>query len=298
MARAEEFQIPTAQGALAAKVWGDPRHPPLLALHGWLDNAGSFDPLAPLLAADRYVVALDLRGHGRSAHAVSGAWLHYVDYFDDVHAVFDHFGWARADLLGHSLGGTLASLFAALYPAGVGDLLLVEALGPLTAAPDAALAQLRGALEQRAEFPARRPLRVFAHIEAAIAARVAANGLSEAAARALVERGIRAVDGGYVWSSDPRLTLASPQRFTEAQILAMLSGIEAPTLLILATPATSYLPTAMMEARAAQVADMRIVRLAGQHHLHLENAPAVADAIRAFRERPLQPINTQSAAGA
>jgi len=295
---AEELRIATAQGALAAKAWGDPRHPPLLALHGWLDNAGSFDPLAPHLAADRYVVALDLRGHGRSAHAVSGAWLHYVDYFDDVRAVFDHFGWARADLLGHSLGGTLASLFAALYPAQVGELLLVEALGALTAAPDAALAQLRRALDQRTEFAARRPLRVFAQVETAIAARMAANGLSAAAARALVERGIRPVDGGYVWSSDPRLTLASPQRFTEAQMLEMLRGIEAPTLLILATPATSYLPTAMMEARAAQVADIRIVRLAGQHHLHLEDAPAVADAIRAFRERPNASAATQSAAGA
>jgi len=292
MIRAEELSIPTARGALAAKAWGDPHLPPLLALHGWLDNAGSFDRLAPLLATDRHVVALDLRGHGRSAHAVDGAWLHYVDYFDDVCAVFDHFGWLRADLLGHSLGGTLASLFAALYPARVGELLLVEALGPLTAAPEDALTQLRGALASR------RPLRVFAQIETAIAARVAANGLSEPAARALVERGAREVDGGYVWSSDPRLTLASPQRFTEAQVLAMLKGIEAPTLLILATPATSYLPTAMMETRAAQVGDIRIVRLPGEHHLHLEDAPVVAGAIRAFRERPIRATASQSAGGA
>jgi len=297
MIRAEELSIPTARGMLAAKAWGDPRQPPLLALHGWLDNAGSFDRLAPLLAADRYVVALDLRGHGRSAHAVGGAWLHYVDYFDDVQAAFGHFGWARADLLGHSLGGTLASLFAALYPARVGELLLVEALGPLTAAPDDGLTQLRRALDQRTEFASRRPLRVFAQIETAIAARVTANGLSEPAARALVERGVREVEGGYVWSSDPRLTLASPQRFTEAQVLAMLKGIEAPTLLVLAAPATSYLPTAMIETRAAQVARIRIVRLAGQHHLHLEDAPAVAGAIRAFRERPMAAAN-QSAAGA
>jgi pimeloyl-ACP methyl ester carboxylesterase len=297
MTRAEELSIPTARGMLAAKAWGDPLQPPLLALHGWLDNAGSFDRLAPLLAADRYVVALDLRGHGRSAHAVGGAWLHYVDYFDDLQAAFGYFGWACADLLGHSLGGTLASLFAALYPARVGKLLLVEALGPLTAASDDALTQLRRALDQRTEFASRRPLRVFAQIETAIAARVTANGLSAPAARALVERGVREVEGGYVWSSDPRLTLASPQRFTEAQVLAMLKGIEAPTLLVLATPATSYLPTAMMETRAAQVARIRIVRLPGQHHLHLEDAPAVAGAIRAFRERPMAAAN-QSAAGA
>lgn len=283
MGGAEELRIPLAQGALAAKAWGDPASPPLLALHGWLDNAGSFDRLAPLLAQERYVVALDLRGHGRSAHLPEGGWYHYVDRFDELREVLDHFGWARADLLGHSLGGTLASLFAALYPERVGELLLIEALGPLTNAAEDALAQLRRALDQRAAFAARRPLRVFPDLAAAVAARVAANGLSEPAARAIVERGVVAVDGGYVWSSDPRLTLASPSRFTEAQVLAMLSGIRAPTLLVLATPATSYLPTAMMDARAAEVAGIRVVRLPGNHHLHLEDAEAVAAAIRAFR---------------
>lgn len=281
--RAEERTIPLAQGVLAAKTWGDPRHAPLLALHGWLDNAGSFDRLAPLLAHDRYVVALDLRGHGRSSHLPDGEWYHYVDRFDELRGVFDHFGWARADLLGHSLGGTLASLFAALYPERVGALLLVEALGPLTNEAGNALAQLRRALDQRAAYASRRPLRIYPDLDAAIAARVAANDLSEAAARSIVERGVVAVEGGYVWSSDPRLTLASPVRFTEAQVLAMLAGIRARTLLVLAEPATSYLPDAMMAARAAQVAGIRVVHRPGNHHLHLEDAASVAEAIQAFR---------------
>lgn len=281
--RVEELSIPLARAAsaptLAAKAWGDPCHPPMLALHGWLDNAGSFDALAPLLAADRYLVALDLRGHGRSSHLPKGEWYHYVDRFDELSAVLDHFGWDRADLLGHSLGGTLASLFAALYPERVGRLWLVEALGPLTNEAGVMLAQLRRALDQRAAFASRRPLRVFPTLDVAIAARVTVNDLSETAARAIVERGVSAVEGGCVWSSDPRLTLASPVRFTEAQVLAMLAGIRASTTLVLAEPATSYLPTAMMEARAAQVADIRVVRLPGNHHLHLEDAPAVATAL-------------------
>ncbi len=282
---ATELRIELAQGTLAAKAWGDPAQPPLLALHGWLDNAGSFDHLAPLLGADRYVVALDLLGHGRSAHLPTGAWYHYVDYFDQIRATLDHFGWAHADLLGHSLGGTLASLFAALYPARVGELLLIEALGPLTTTLDDALPQLRRALDQRAAFADKRPLRIFPTLGDAIAARVSANDLSERAARAIVERGVSAVDGGFVWSSDPRLTLVSPQRYTEEQVLAMLRGIRARTLLVLATPATSYLPTVMMDTRAVQLADIRVVRLLGHHHLHLEDAAMVAAAIHAFRAR-------------
>lgn len=287
MRDAEELRFGPPHRRLAAKAWGAPASPPLLALHGWLDNAASFDRLAPLLADDRYVVALDLRGHGHSDHLEAGAWYHYVDYFDDLRAAFAHFGWSRADLLGHSLGGTLASLFAALYPDQVGDLLLIEALGPLTAEADRALDQLRRAIKERESHARRRPLHVFADIDAAIRVRQAANGLGEAAARALVERGVKPVEGGYVWRSDPRLTLTSPQRYTEAQVLAMLEGIRAPTLLVLAEPATSYLPTSMMTARAGRVADQQTVRLPGNHHLHLENAPAVAEAIGAFRQRPI-----------
>jgi pimeloyl-ACP methyl ester carboxylesterase len=283
MLHAEERRIELPHATLAAKCWGDRSLPPLLALHGWLDNAGSFDRLAPLLAREHYVVALDLHGHGRSSHLSAGTWYHYVDYFDEIRATLDHFGWQRIDLLGHSLGGTLASLFAALYPERTGDLLLVEALGPLATRAEDSLAQLRRSLDQRAAFSARRPLRVFPDLDGAIAARMTANDLSEPAARALVERGVVAVEGGYVWSSDPRLTLASAQRFTEAQILAMLAGIRARCLLVLAEPATSYLPGEMMEKRAAQVEGIRVVRVPGRHHLHLENAEAIAGAIRTFR---------------
>ncbi|MEO7063052.1 MAG: alpha/beta hydrolase, partial [Dokdonella sp.] len=147
---------------------------------------------------------------------------------------------------------------------------------------DDALPQLRRALDQRAAFADKRPLRIFPTLDDAIAARVSANDLSPAAARAIVERGVTAVDGGFVWSSDPRLTLVSPQRYTEEQVLAMLRGIRARTLLMLATPATSYLPAAMMDARAAQVADIRVERLAGHHHLHLEDADAVAQVFMRF----------------
>ncbi|WP_395680752.1 alpha/beta fold hydrolase [Dokdonella sp.] len=279
MRAAEELRFDLPHATLAAKRWGDPASPPLLALHGWLDNAATFDALAPLLARRWQVVALDLRGHGRSSHIAAGAWYHYVDYFDDIRATLDHCGWHRVDLLGHSLGGTLASLFAALYPERVGELLLIEALGPLTRTLDEALPQLRRALDQHAAFSARRPLRVFPTLAEAITARMLANDLSEPAARAIVTRGIEPADGGHVWSSDPRLTLVSPQRYTEDEVLAMLGAIRARTSLVLADPATSYLPSAMMDARAARVADIRVVRLPGHHHLHLEDAPAVAAAL-------------------
>ena len=283
--RVAELSIPLGDRTLAARAWGDASNPPMLALHGWLDNAGSFDRLAPLLADTHFVVALDLKGHGRSSHLASG-WYHYVDYFDDLGAVLDHFGWERATWLGHSLGGTLASLFAALRPERVDTLLLIEALGPLTVTPEQSLDQLRRGIDERAAFATRRPLRVFADLERAIAVRMAASGLSHDAARPIVERGVEAVDGGFVWSSDPKLTLASPQRYSEAQILAMLRGIRARTLLMLAEPATSYLQDSMMSPRIACVDAIDVVRIEGNHHLHLEAPDEVFDAIAQFFASP------------
>ena len=283
--RVAELSIPLGERTLAARAWGDASNPPMLALHGWLDNAGSFDRLAPLLAETHYVVALDLKGHGRSSHLANG-WYHYVDYFDDLRALLDHFGWERVTWLGHSLGGTLASLFAALYPERVETLLLIEALGPLTATPEQSLDQLRRGIDERAAFAKRRPLRVFPDLESAIAVRMAASGLSRDAAEPIVERGVAQVDGGFVWSSDPKLTLASPQRYTEAQILAMLRGIRARTLLILAEPATSYLQDSMMAPRIACVDDIEVIRLAGNHHLHLEEPKRAFDAIAQFFASP------------
>ena len=64
-ARDIELQLPHIR--IAAREWGDPEGEPVLAIHGWLDNAASFDTLAPLLA-ELHLVALDLPGHGRSQH--------------------------------------------------------------------------------------------------------------------------------------------------------------------------------------------------------------------------------------
>jgi pimeloyl-ACP methyl ester carboxylesterase len=280
--RVAELSIPLGDRTLAARAWGDASKPPMLALHGWLDNAGSFSAIAPRLAKDHYVVAIDFRGHGRSSHLPSGAWYHYVDYFDDIRATLDHFGWTRATLLGHSLGGTLASLYAAAFPERVDTLLLIEALGPLTVTPEQSLDQLRRGIDERRGFARRRPLRVFPDVEAAIAVRMAASDLSHGAAKAIVERGIDAVDGGFVWASDARLTLTSLQRHTDAQIIAMLRGIRARTLLILAKPATGYLKDPMIEPRIACVDDIEVVRIAGNHHVHLEEPEKGFEAIARF----------------
>lgn len=267
---------------LAARAWGDASLPKLLALHGWLDNAASFDALAPLLCGHFHIVAIDFPGHGRADWRPPGAWYHYVDYLSDALAAADALGWQRFGLLGHSLGAAVASMLAGACPQRIERLLLIEGLGPLTQAPELALEQLQRAFIDRNSADAKSP-RVFKGLDEAVAARMRANDLSREAATVLVERGVKPVTGGLTWSTDPRLMLASPVRYSEAQVLAVLRGVSTPTGLILAEPEQPYMPRAFMDGRIAVMDDIEVARMAGTHHLHMENAPAVAAELLRFR---------------
>jgi len=277
-----DIQLPHLR--LAARSWGSPELPKVLALHGWLDNAASFDRLAPLLCEHFHIVALDLPGHGRSDWRAPGAWYHYVDYLADVLAAANTLGWERFSLLGHSLGGAVASVLAAACPSRIEQLLLIEALGPLASDASVSLTLLQKSVAERSGV-IDKSLRVFADAAIAIAARRQANGLSETAATALVSRGLKPVAGGFSWSTDPRLTLTSPQRYLEEQILNVIRGIKAPTLLLLAQPEQPYLKREMIDRRIAEVADIEVQRLAGTHHLHLEDPQPIAAAILDFVKR-------------
>ena len=140
-------------------------------------------------------------------------------------------------------------------------------------------------------------LRVFPDRESAIRARMQANDLSEPVARLLVERGTRAVEGGWVWSSDPRLTVATAVRMTEGQVRDLIANIECPVRVIYADPAQPYFPEAMRRERAAALRNGEALVLAGTHHLHMEDPRGIADAIGGFFTDPARITAVSPAAG-
>jgi pimeloyl-ACP methyl ester carboxylesterase len=276
----EDIRITLPQLSLAARRSGNRAGPKLLAIHGWLDNAASFDALAPWFA-DHDVVAIDLPGHGQSDHRPRGAWYHYVDYLHDVLCCVDALGWDRFSLLGHSLGGAISSVLAASVPERVDTLYLIEALGPISTQAEKTLGLLRAALLDRSVIDSKQ-LRVFPDLEAPAAARRQhpQMPLTAEAAQALVTRGTRAVEGGFVWSSDPRLTLTSAMRMTEEQVRNCLIGIRCRASLVLAEPAMPFVEYSLMSERLALVPNLSVSRLAGSHHLHMEIPDQVARALR------------------
>ncbi len=283
--RLEEFSADIAMGRIGGLRGGEPGGTRVLALHGWLDNAASFLPLAGHLPGIELVVP-DLPGHGHSVHIGPGAEYTSGVAVNAVLDLADALGWDEFCLLGHSMGAGIASLLAASSPRRVRRLVAIEALGGLSETVDRTAARWQEAIAAARALPGKR-LRVFTDIATPIRARMQANQLSEANARLLVERGIRAVDGGYVWSSDQRLTLPTPQRLDEAQIAALVADIHCPTRVIFAEPAQPYFPEPLRSQRARLLPAGELIVMAGTHHLHMEDPAGVARAIGDFFTAPV-----------
>jgi pimeloyl-ACP methyl ester carboxylesterase len=201
-------------------------------------------------------------------------------------AVADALGWDRFHVLGHSLGGATASVVAAATPQRVDRLLLIEALGSLAEPEDRVAARLREAFAGQAALLGKQ-LRVFGDIATAVRARMTANSLSEPVARLLVERGVAPVrsdesQGGFIWRSDPRLTLTTAMRMSEAQMRSLIAAIESPTCMVWADPAQPYMPDALRRERATLLPRGEMHVLAGTHHLHMEQPRDVGELFRAF----------------
>ena len=276
----EEVFFDSPRGRIAGLRSGNRNGEPLLAMHGWLDNAASFVPLMPYLR-EFDVVALDLPGHGASAHRAPGYDYAFVDWIHDALDALDSLGWQHARLLGHSMGAAIATLVAASAPERVHKMALIEALGPIAGAATTAGQRLREAVTAR-RTAAQRPRRVIEKLESAVKARLAVGDMSDTAARLIVTRNLEEVDGGWRWRSDARLVLPSHLRITEEAAQSIVRAVQAPTLLIAADPAPSYFTPALRAARMACLRDGRLLVVPGGHHLHMEQPETIAGHLLEF----------------
>ncbi len=270
----------------AALTFGDPTNKPLLALHGWLDNAATFSRLGPLLQ-NRYVVALDLPGHGESDHSPGHGNYAFADTALWVARAADTLGFDQFDLMGHSLGANVAVLTAAGLSDCIKQLVLIEGIGPPTESADKAAQRFGNAIKETLRRT-NKQAPVYASEAHAIAARQHVSEMTPAAVEIIVKRNLRAVEGGVTWRTDPRLKSTSATYFTEDHVHNYLSTIECSVLLImadkgfLAAPRRGADRAERLPARMKKIARLSSVTLPGQHHLHLDDAKPVAAAINEF----------------
>ncbi|NRA60723.1 MAG: alpha/beta hydrolase, partial [Psychrobium sp.] len=151
------------------------------------------------------------------------------------------------------------------------------ALGPLAASPDKTRENLfKSITNQYRNLDKNKALHL--DMQSAINARKLASDFDHDIAEILVHRGLKKISDGYTWRSDMRLRNLSRLRMTQAQATDILSGIKAPTLLVLGDSGMPALREHLIE-RKKLLQDLTVISIAGGHHVHMQQPQLVAQHI-------------------
>ncbi len=250
--------------------WGDAAAPPVVLLHGGSAHAHWWDLFAAAIANRYHVLALDLRGHGDSEHPAPPAYR-IDDYVRDLGAFIDNQALGRVDLIGHSLGGMIATAFAGQTPQRLRSLVVVDSQLKITPAGARYMVRLRNfpqpVYRDRAQAIQRfRLLPTHTEADEKTLQHVAAHGVRELS------------DGRWILKFD-RAAMAhnEPQDLTP-----VLRQLTCPILLVRGAHSTLLSHAALTALRAA-AAHAEIAEIpAAHHHVMLDNPVEFERPVRAF----------------
>ncbi len=214
--------------------WGDKDAPAMVLVHGIHDHCRTWDHLASQFVERYHIVAPDLRGHGDSDW-VRGSGYHYLDYIYDLHQLISQTDVAPVTLVGHSMGGAIAALFAGVYPELVEKLVVIEGIGLWQAMqpPVAVHDRVRDWVTATRGLAGRLPRRYNSLSEAYQRMQQANPQLSESQALHLTVHGSNQnEDGTYSWKYDNYTFNFSPAGFETEEILQLWRRINCPVLIM------------------------------------------------------------------
>jgi pimeloyl-ACP methyl ester carboxylesterase len=267
--------------------WGpEPRadEPRWLLLHGYQDTGDTFQFLVDAFERDWPLTALDWRGFGSSQWGQNGYW--FQDYLADLDALLEVLcGDSPVRLVGHSMGGNIASLYAGVRPQRVRSLVNLEGLGMPRTAPDQAPAQLVKWLDQVKSIPPLKDYDSFDQLASIIRFRYPRFG--EARAEFVAHAwGRLEADGRVHLLGDPRHRWVNPTLYQREDAAACWHRISAPVLMVVGE-LSDYLPRLGADgtegAMRSIIREVEIARVAGAGHmLHIEQPATLARLIEQF----------------
>jgi pimeloyl-ACP methyl ester carboxylesterase len=258
--------------------------PPVFLLHGWLDVGDTFQFMVDAFKKDRSIVAPDLRGFGRSEWPQEG--YGFPDYLADLEALLDQISpHAPVSIVGHSMGGNIANLYAGVRPDRVRCVVNLEGFGlPRTTSQDAPK-RMRKWLDQIKTPAVERNYNSYAQLAAIIQHRYPR---FSAATAAFVARVWGTADEGdrVRLAADPRHHWVNPIIYKREDSEAIWREIRAP-LLMISGDKSDYLARlgadGTIEALRAAHPDMELASVPDAGHmLHIERPELVAPLVEAF----------------
>ncbi len=274
-----------ADGLTYAGIEWQPEGDPLvIAIHGWLDNALSFNEIAPLLSPFR-VIGFDLSGHGLSSWRSPDSTYNIWDDIPQLVTIVHQIALGPVVIMGHSRGAAIATILASILGDKCSHLVLIDGLINAFNDDNNTVDQLSRFVADRRKYLSKPP-RFFESLDGFVERR-RAFGFDDSSAKKLAPRALEATSAGLRLRTDPRLQGASALWLSPEQRDEIYAGVTASVLGICATEGLferSGTPEKMLKEARQHFDRFECVHHDGSHHLHMDTAYAasVADIIKAF----------------
>jgi pimeloyl-ACP methyl ester carboxylesterase len=265
--------------------WGDPTAPRLFLLHGWMDVSASFQFTVDELQQGWFVIAPDWRGFGLSQWTNQGYW--FPDFIADLDAILERYSADEpARIVGHSMGGNVANLYAGIRPERVQKVVLAEGFGLPPTKPDQAPGRYGRWLAENRQPPVLKTYQSFDEV----ARRLRKNNprLSDERAHYLAPHWAEeGADGTIHLRADPHHKVVNPVLYRLEEAMACWRRITAPVLWLWSD--SDWMATfmgnekALLDSYRACYRSLREETIGGASHMmHHDQPAALARAIEAF----------------
>lgn len=279
-------------GHISGKWWGRKDARPILALHGWQNNAGTFDVLIPLLPNNLAFLAIDFPGHGLSSYFPEGMMYHSIDYVNVVLILMKKMKWNSISILGHSMGAVIGLWFAAMFPDKVDLLISIDALKPIQLPKETFWIEYgklisKTLLADHRNRSSREPPS-YTYKECVERLMNVSESIDEDKCPYILARNLKEsteTPGKFYYSRDGRLKHMNKELIPHEFYMTLASQLRIPYLYInaldapLNEPLESFQET-ISELRKNPLFEFEEVR--GRHHVHLNNPENVSGIISKF----------------
>lgn len=224
------------------RLWGQavPGTAPLVLAHGWMDVGASYqfvvDAFSEAFAQGRQIIAPDWRGFGLSVLPAPCDHYQFADYLADLDQLLDHYaGGTPVDLVGHSMGGNVAMMYAGVRPERIRRLVNLEGFGlPATRPAQAPRRYAQWIDEIRKLERGEMTLKAYGDVTGVAQRLMKTNRrLTEDKAQWLAQHWARPnAQGQWEILGDPAHKITSAQLFRLDEALALYEAITAPVLAV------------------------------------------------------------------